>query len=99
MIWSRERQGALAEKIIAALKADERIDWEEDSLSTRRFVVRLLAECDRADEQLRKDAETKVSGLKRNVPPGSQEWEILVRNHMATEYERLERFRISVDRF
>ena len=99
MIWSRERQGALAEKIVAALQKDPRVDWEEDPLPTRRFVVRLLAECDKADEQVRKDSEAKVTNLKRNVPAGSQEWEVLVRNHMGTEYERLERFRIALERF
>ena len=93
MIWSKERQGSLAARIVERLRAEDGVLFEEDPAAVRRAVVRLLADCDAADERLRAEAERKVTSMKRNVPPGSGEWEVLVRQHLGTEYERLERFR------
>jgi len=98
MFYSRERQGTLAVKLIEGMKKDDRVVWEEDPQTVRRAVTRLLSECEKAEEQLRLQAEQKVSQLKRNVPAGSGEWEILVRRYLDAEYERLERFRVSLDK-
>ncbi len=98
MLYSKERQAALAHKIIAALKADNSVEWEEDPVTVRRAVVRLLAECEKAEQSLRQDAEQKVTQLKRNVPEGSQEFEILVRKHIQEAFDKLERFRVVADR-
>lgn len=94
MIWSKERQGSLAARIVERLRAEDGVLFEEDPSAVRRAVVRLLAECDAADDRLRQEAERKVTSMKRNVPAGSGEWEVLVRQHLGTEYDRLERFRV-----
>jgi hypothetical protein len=98
MYYSRERQGRLAELVVAALGREKGLLFEEDPISTRRFLVRLLAECGKADDALRLEAEKKVAALRRRVPEGSAEWEVLVRNNMSAEHDRLQRYRVPLDR-
>jgi uncharacterized protein len=98
MVYSKERQGALAGKLLSALEKADGLAFEEPSAAVRRLLVRILAECEKAEADLRKEAERKVGTMKRNVPPGSAEWDLLIRKELMSELDRMEKFRIPFDR-
>ena len=98
MPYSKERQGALAGKIMGVLEKAPNVAFEEPVTAVRRLVVRILAECEKAETELRATAERKVGTMKRNVPPGSAEWDLLIRKELMAELDRIEKFRIPFDR-
>lgn len=92
MRYSRERQESLVKQIVAALKAEDELVWEDDPETVRRRLNRLLGDCDKARDHLERRAEEKVASLKRRVPQGSAEWEILVRKHLGEEFDAIDRY-------
>jgi len=92
MPYSRERQESLARRIVAALKEDEGVIWEDDPETVRRRLNQLFAAADKAHAALEQKAEAKVAQLKRNVPPGSAEWDVLVRKNLLEEYDVIDHY-------
>ena len=95
MSWlSRERQEAIVKKIVADLKTADDVTFEEDPETVRRRLNRVLAESEKAHTGLVTEAERKVGQLKRRVPEGSAEWDLLIRKYLDEEYQRIDRYSI-----
>ncbi len=98
MPLSKERQASLAAACAEALTKDPRVVFEESPVAVRRLITRVFGECEKAEAEIRKEAERKVGSMKRNLTPGSADWDLQIRKEIVGELDRMERFRIPFDR-
>lgn len=83
----------LSHLITDALARDDKIEfkdaWNNIRLSVRRSITGALRE----DEEIGRKVEARIRSLKRNVPEGGPEWEVLCRKYYSEEIERLRSIR------
>lgn len=89
MILSPGRQKLFARLIIDGLWGDEIIDFDEDSeervvMATRRLIDSWVQDQGDIDQSVRQS----LANLKRGVPEGSSEWNILYRKYYQQEMAR-----------
>ena len=89
MILSEDRQKHFAHILIDKLWGDLLIDFDEDSEDTivreaKRLVREWVAEQGDIDNEVRR----KLSSLKRDLPEGSPEWNVMYRKYYAEEMSR-----------
>lgn len=89
MILSQGRQKLFARLIIDGLWGDEIIDFDEDDeerviMETRRIIEAWVGEQGDIDQSVRQS----LANLKRGVPEGSSEWNILYRKYYNQEMSR-----------
>lgn len=89
MIISDDRQKHFAHLLIDKLWGEESIDFDEDSeeviiREAKRLVREWVNEQGDIDEEVRK----KLNSLKRDLPEGSAEWNVMYRKYYAEEMSR-----------
>ncbi len=87
MIISEERQSHFAQIIVNKVWDDDLVDYTDDDLAfkvAKRVIVELVAEFEEVDQKAR----ATVSSLKRNVPEGSPEWDVMYNKYFEEELKR-----------
>jgi hypothetical protein len=87
MILSEERQSRFARLIIDGVWNDDLVDYADDDQALRfakKGIATFVSEFDDIDSKVRKS----LSTLKRNVPEGSNEWEVLYMKYFEQELSR-----------
>lgn len=84
MIMSEDRLSHITHLIIDGIWKDDLVDFEDDGQAIRIAKVgsnKFSKEYDEVDRKAR----ATVTSLKRNVPEGSPEWDILYRKYFEQE--------------
>lgn len=76
-ILSDEKQTHLSHVILSSVKAIPQAKLVGDSAQALREVKRILAEHMKAEEELVQTVRSRLQSYARQIPEGSQEWDVL----------------------
>jgi hypothetical protein len=89
MKLSRDKITDMSHKIVAALKKSRDLRVKQDANEVRLEVVRAMTELLTAEEKVDRLARDKVRSQKREIPEGSEEWDLLHKRYYAEELKKL----------
>jgi hypothetical protein len=87
VILSEDRQSLFARLIVDGIWNDDLVDYEDDDTALRvakKAIAKFVNEYSELDEKVR----GSIATLKRNVPEGSPEWDIMYSKYFEEEMKR-----------
>ena len=88
MKLSRDKVNDLSHKIVTALRKQRDVRIRKDQNEVRLEVVKLITEVLTVEEKVDREARNKVRTIKRDIPEGSEEWDVLHKRYYADELKR-----------
>jgi len=88
MKLSRDKINELSHKLAAMLRRSPGVKFKMDWNDVRLEVVRALTEILVAEDKIDHAARLKIKSQKRDIPEGSEEWDILFRRYYDEELRR-----------
>ncbi len=90
MKLSRDKVSDISHKIIEMLRKSRELRLRnKDSNAVRLEIVRLITEVLLTEDKVDRAARAKIRTQKRDIPEGSEEWDILVRRYYSEELKKL----------
>ena len=89
MKLSRDKITDMSQKIVAALRKGRALRLRKDLNEVRLEIVRDMIEVLTAEEKVDRAARTKIRTQKRDIPEGSEEWDLLHRKYYSEELKKL----------
>jgi hypothetical protein len=90
MKLSRDKLSDMSHKIIEMLRKNRDLRMRnKDSNAVRLEIVRLMTEILMTEDKVDRAARAKIRTQKRDIPEGSEEWDILLRRYYAEELKKL----------
>jgi hypothetical protein len=90
MKLSRDKVSDISHKIIEMLRKSRDLRLRnKDSNAVRLEIVRLITEVLLTEDKVDRAARAKIRTQKRDIPEGSEEWDILVRRYYSEELKKL----------
>jgi hypothetical protein len=90
MKLSRDKVSDISHKIIEMLRKSRELRLRnKDSNAVRLEIVRQMTEVLMTEEKVDRAARAKIRTQKRDIPEGSEEWDILLRRYYAEELRKL----------
>lgn len=88
MKLSRDKITDISHKLIALLRKSRDVRLKKDMNDARLDIVKTFTEILQMEEKADRAARDKVRSLKRDVPEGSEEWDILQKRYYGEELKR-----------
>lgn len=89
MKLSRDKINEVSHKIVTGLRKSRDCRLRRDSNDVRLEIVRLFSEILLNEDKADKAARTKIRTMKREVPEGTEEWDLLHKRYYAEELKSL----------
>lgn len=89
MRLSREKTVRISHRVIDHLVASDDVEFIEDRDTIRQEVVNILLGLLKEEEKVDTDVRKKISSQKREIPEGSEEWDVLYRKYYNEELKRM----------
>ena len=89
MKLSRDKINEVSHKILTGLRKSRDCRLRRDSNDVRLEIVRLFSEILQNEDKADKAARTKIRSMKREVPEGTEEWDLLHKRYYAEELKSL----------
>jgi len=90
MKLSRDKLTDMSHKLVEMLrKCREMRLKNKDSNSVRLEILRIMTDLLQAEDKVDRAARQKIRSQKREVPEGSEEWDLLLRRYYAEELKKL----------
>jgi hypothetical protein len=89
MKLSRDKISDMSHKIVAALRKSRELRVKKDPNEVRLEIVRAITELLTAEEKVDRLSRDKVRSQKRDIPEGSEEWDLLQKRYYAEELKKL----------
>jgi hypothetical protein len=89
MKLSRDKVNDISHKLIAALRRGREFRLKKESNEIRLEIVRIMTDLLVTEEKVDRAARTKIRTQKRDIPEGTEEWELLHRRYYAEEMKKL----------
>ncbi len=89
MKLSRDKVNDMSHKIILALRKTRELRMKKDPNEVRLEIVREVTEVLTAEEKVDRLSRQKIRSQKREIPEGSEEWDLLHRRYYAEELKKL----------
>lgn len=89
MKLSRDKISDMSHKIVAALRKSRELRVKKDPNDLRLDIVRAITELLTAEEKVDRLSRDKVRSQKRDIPEGSEEWDLLQKRYYAEELKKL----------
>ncbi len=89
MKLSRDKINDISHKVVAALRKGHEFRLKRDPNEIRLEVVRIVTDLLVTEEKVDRAARTKIRTQKREIPEGSEEWDLLHRRYYAEEMKKL----------
>jgi hypothetical protein len=90
MKLSRDKVSDISHKIIEMLRRSRELRLRnKDSNAVRLEIVRLITEVLMTEDKVDRAARAKIRTQKRDIPEGSEEWDILLRRYYSEELKKL----------
>ncbi|MDQ6701475.1 MAG: DUF507 family protein, partial [Acidobacteriota bacterium] len=89
MKLSRDKITDMSHKIVTAMRKSRDLRLKRDANEVRLEIVRTLSELLAAEEKVDRAAREKVRSQKRDIPEGSEEWDLLQKRYYAEELKKL----------
>src|SRR5579871_1750082 len=95
MKLSRDKINDISHKLVAAVRKGREFRVKKDPNDVRLEIVRLMTEQLAIEEKIDRAARTKIRSQKKDIPEGTEEWDLLHRRYYA---EELKKFGIDLSR-
>src|SRR6202451_531784 len=95
MKLSRDKINDISHKMVAAFRKSREFRLKRDPNDVRLEIVRLMTELLGVEEKVDRAARTKIRSQKKDIPEGTEEWDLLHRRYYA---EELKNFGIDLTR-
>ncbi len=89
MKLSRDKVNDISHKIVAALRKSRDFRLKRDPNDVRLEIVRNMTELLTIEERVDKASRQKIRTQKREIPEGSEEWDLLHKRYYAEELKKL----------
>jgi uncharacterized protein len=89
MKLSRDKINDISHKMVAALRKSHDTRMKRDMNDVRLEIVREMTELLQLEERVDKAARQKIRSQKREIPEGTEEWDLLHRRYYADELKKL----------
>ena len=90
MKLSRDKVNEISHKVVEMLRKNRDIRLKnKDSNAVRLEIVRLMTDLLLAEDKVDRAARAKIRTQKRDIPEGSEEWDLLLRKYYAEELKKL----------
>jgi hypothetical protein len=89
MKLSRDKITDISHKLIPALRKLKQLRFKKDQNEVRLEFVRIFSTLLQTEEKSDRAAREKVRSLKRSIPEGSEEWDLLHKKFYAEELKKL----------
>jgi hypothetical protein len=89
MKLSREKILHLSHRLADHLAELPDVDFLEDRNTIRQEIVKIMDQLVKEEENIEAAARQKLNSQKRQIPEGSQEWEILLKKYYQEELKKL----------
>jgi len=89
MKLSRDKITDISHKLVTAMRKSRVIRLKKDQNDVRLQIVGTITEILSIEDKVDKAARTKIRTQKRDIPDGSEEWELLHRRYYAEELKKL----------
>jgi hypothetical protein len=89
MKLSRDKINEISHKVVTGLRKSRDCRLRRDSNDVRLEIVRLFSEILQNEDKADQAARAKIRTMKREVPEGTEEWDLLHRRYYAEELKSL----------
>ena len=89
MKLSRDKINDMSHKVIVALRKTRELRMKKDLNEVRLEIVRDITEVLTAEEKVDRLARQKIRSQKREIPEGSEEWDLMHRKYYSEELKKL----------
>lgn len=89
MKLSRDKINDLSHKVVTAVRKSRDFRLKKDPNDVRLEMVKLVTEVLMTEDKVDRAARNKVRTLKRDIPEGGEEWDLLHRRYYADELKKL----------
>jgi hypothetical protein len=88
MKLSRDKITDISHKLVEAMRKSRELRMKKDRNDVRLEIVKAFTEILQVEEKADRASRDKVRSLKKEVPEGSEEWDILQKRYYAEELKR-----------
>ena len=89
MKLSRDKINDISHKVVAALRKSREFRLKRDPNDVRLELVKVMTELLQTEEKVDRAARTKIRTQKREIPEGTEEWDLLHKRYYAEELKKL----------
>jgi hypothetical protein len=90
MKLSRDKVTDVSHKIVDMLRKSRELRMKnKDSNAVRLEILRVMTELLMAEDKVDRAARQKIRSQKREIPEGSEEWDLLLRRYYSEELKKL----------
>ncbi|MCU1334573.1 MAG: hypothetical protein JWO19_154 [Bryobacterales bacterium] len=89
MKLSRDKINDISHKIVAALRKSRDFRLKRDPNDVRLELVKVMTDILQTEEKVDRAARTKIRTQKRDIPEGTEEWDLLHKRYYAEELKKL----------
>jgi uncharacterized protein len=90
MKLSRDKVTEISHKIVEMLRHNRELRLKDkDTNNVRLHILRLLTDLLQAEDKVDRAARLKIRSQKREIPEGSEEWDLLLRRYYSEELKKL----------
>ncbi len=89
MKLSRDKINDISHKVVAALRKGRDFRLKRDANEMRLEIVKIMTDLLVTEEKVDRAARTKIRTQKREIPEGTEEWDLLHRRYYAEEMKKL----------
>jgi hypothetical protein len=95
MKLSRDKVNDMSHKLVSALRKSRDVRVKKDPNDARLEIVKAMTEILQIEDKVDRTARTRIRSQKREIPEGTEEWDLLHRRYYA---EELKKFGIDLGR-
>ncbi len=89
MKLSRDKINDVSHKLVAALRKSRDVRVKKPPNDARLEMVRVMTDLLTAEDKVDRAARTKIRSQKREIPEGTEEWDLLHKRYYAEELKKL----------
>lgn len=89
MKLSRDKVNDISHKVVAALRKSRDFRVKKDPNDVRLEIVKAMTELLTVEDKVDRAARTKIRSQKRDIPEGTEEWDLLHKRYYAEELKKL----------
>jgi len=88
MKLSRDKISDISHKLIVAMRKSRDLRLKKDQNDARLEIVKAFTEILQVEDKADRASRDKVRSVKRDIPEGSEEWDILQKRYYAEELKK-----------
>jgi hypothetical protein len=88
MRLSREKIVRISHQVVDLLVQSNEVEFIEDRDTIRQHMVQTMTNVLREEEKIEQEVRKRITSQKKEIPEGSEEWDVLFRKYYSEELRR-----------